>query len=49
MALLVGLGVEAIGLLGSIPPLVDVGRWLSVLGALLYVVVLWTVFLERRG
>ncbi|WP_254763912.1 hypothetical protein [Natrinema marinum] len=46
-SLIGGLGFEVTGLLASAPSLVGAGRWLSVLGAALYVTVLWTVFLER--
>jgi len=46
-ALLGGLGLEVIGSLASASPLVGAGRWLSVLGAVLYAAVLWTIFLER--
>ncbi|WP_226006298.1 hypothetical protein [Natrinema salinisoli] len=46
-ALVVGLGLEAGGLLASVPPLVALGRLLAVLGAALYAAVLWTIFLER--
>ncbi|QLG47613.1 hypothetical protein [Natrinema halophilum] len=44
-----GLGIEVAGLLASIPSLVGIGRWLSVLGAGIYAAVLWTIFLERAG
>ncbi|QLK25271.1 hypothetical protein HYG81_14390 [Natrinema zhouii] len=48
-ALLGGLGLEVSGSLASVSPLVGAGRWLSLLGAVLYAAVLWTIFLERVG
>ncbi|WP_254530186.1 hypothetical protein [Natrinema gelatinilyticum] len=47
VVLVVGLGLEVVGLLASIAALVAVGRWLSVLGAVIYATVLWTIFFER--
>ncbi|SEQ36247.1 hypothetical protein [Natrinema salaciae] len=46
-ALVAGLGLEVAGLLASVPSLVGLGRWCSVLGAVLYAAVCWTIFLER--
>ncbi|WP_265111336.1 hypothetical protein [Halosolutus halophilus] len=48
-ALVAGLALEIAGLLAANPPLVGAGRWLSVLGAILYAAVLGTVFHERPG
>jgi hypothetical protein len=48
-ALVAGLGLETVGLLASIPQLVDLGRWLAVVGAVLYAAILWTIFFERAG
>ncbi|WP_254523531.1 hypothetical protein [Natrinema caseinilyticum] len=47
VALVAGLGLEVAGLLASIAALVAIGRWLSVLGAVIYADVLWTIFAER--
>ncbi|MBZ6496302.1 hypothetical protein [Natrinema longum] len=49
VALVAGLGLAVVGSLGAVPPLVGTGQWLSVLGAILYAGVLWTIFLERAG
>lgn len=46
-ALVAGLGLEVAGSLAPIPALIDFGRWISVVGAILYAAVCWTIFLER--
>ena len=49
VALLGGVVLEVAGLLASSSFLVEIGRWLSVLGGSLYAAVVWGVFRERSG
>ncbi|MXV64286.1 hypothetical protein GS429_19890 [Natronorubrum sp. JWXQ-INN-674] len=46
-ALVGGLGLEVVGLLAPASTLVGFGRWLAVVGAVLYAAVLYSIFVER--